>query len=438
MSGTAERSATVFERSATVFRKSGSALAVLLFLAPLATSIAPRLTWLFLLLVAGTLLIGYWRQGGDWRQLIKTNYALVAALAVAFYAFLSAAWSPDPAGTLGKAALLLGIVLLTFIAAGTIATWDKAQLRQATIAFALGAFLGGLYILAGILTENAMKHAAETMAALDLGGNKKYLTKFKPEALRRNVTVLLLHLWPGLLALTAFIRPSRRLALTLLFIASVAVPVFLSRRESAQLALIGSTLAFILASSWRLGTARVLAAMWCLIFVLVLPLTFAAYHAELYKEEALPKSAQARVILWGYTAERVLENPWIGIGADATPQASKGAVVEQPEGFVYPRTTGPHAHNLFLQVWYELGVVGVLLIALAGVAIAMRIPLLPHEAQPFAAATLATFGLTVALAWGMWQAWLMCGVALTVLYLLIAAHAVTRQSDQATEGSGAV
>ncbi len=346
-------------------------------------------------------------------------------LAVALYAFLSAAWSPDLGGTLVKAALLLGVVLLTFMAGNALTAWDQAQLRRASLAFAIGVFLGALYILAGILTENAIQRAAEHAATIDSSGAKEQFVGRKPEELRRNVTMLLLHLWPALLALTFLLRPSRRSIFTLLFIAAVVVPVLMSRRESAQLALIASVLAFILASAWRRFMPRALAAAWCLAFVVVMPLTFAAYQAELHMDESLPKSARARVILWEYTAERVLEQPWIGVGADATPTLRKNIVVEKPEGFVYPRSTSHHAHNLFLQVWYELGLVGVVLVALAGAAIATRMTLLPSEAQPFAAATFAAFGANVAFAWGMWQTWLICGSALALLYLLIAAHAVS-------------
>jgi O-antigen ligase len=420
---------------ATGFRKAGSALMVLLFVAPLATAAAPRLTWLFLLLLAGGLLIGFWRQGGNWRQLLRPNPAFLAVLVVVLYAFISATWSPEPGATLGKAALLLGAVLLTLAASNAIAVWDKTELRQASLAFAAGAFLGALYLLIGILTGNAVQRAAEFAVTIDSPeGKNSFATKFKLGSVRRNVTMLVLHLWPALLVLTAFIKPSRRLTYTLLFLAAVAVPVFLSGRESAQVALIGSALVFVAASTWRRGMSRGLAAAWCLAFALILPLTFAAYRAELHMEEWLPKSARARVILWEYTAERVLETPWIGIGGDATPLMREGVTPEQPEGFVYPRTTGAHAHSLFLQVWYELGLVGAVLVALAGAATALRTTSLSPEAQPFAAATFATFGASVAFAWGIWQTWLICGVALALLYLLIAAHAATGPPASARSG----
>jgi len=59
---------------------------------------------------------------------------------------------------------------------------------------------------------------------------------------------------------------------------------------------------------------------------------------------------------------------------------------ERPKGFVIRRTTGQHAHNLFLQSWYELGVFGVILAAIAGAAVALRILLLPAAAQAYGAA----------------------------------------------------
>jgi hypothetical protein len=67
---------------------------------------------------------------------------------------------------------------------------------------------------------------------------------------------------------------------------------------------------------------------------------------------------------------------------------------------VYPRTQRHHGHDIFLQTWFELGAVGVLLLALAGAIVVMLIPLLPSTAQPFAAGTFAALALVGALAWG--------------------------------------
>ena len=232
------------------------------------------------------------------------------------------------------------------------------------------------------------------------------------------------NLWAGLLALRTVEGGTRSAILVSLLFLAVAVPVLVSQHDSSQVALIISLLIFSLAWMWRRQVIRALALLWCMAFVLALPLSFFAYKAELHMAPWLPFSARARVIIWEYTAERVLDHPSLGIGADSTRALSgQRETAEQPEGFVIKRTTAWHAHDLFLQVWYELGLVGVILIGLAGAAVALRMSVLPFESQPFAAATFAAFMAIAALSWGIWQTWLMCAVALMLLYLGVAARA---------------
>ena len=132
------------------------------------------------------------------------------------------------------------------------------------------------------------------------------------------------------------------------------------------------------------------------------------------------------MIIWEYTTERVLEHPWLGIGAASTPALREPPdQAEKPQG--YPRNTGRHAHDMFLQTWYELGAVGAILIALAGAVVIFRISLLPIETQPFAAAFFSAFMSIAAFAWGMWQTWLMFAVGLSVVYLRTATSAAQPQ-----------
>ena len=168
-------------------------------------------------------------------------------------------------------------------------------------------------------------------------------------------------LWPGLLALRALPSPRRKL-LSVLFFLALAVPIAISEHDSSQVGLVASLLVLLLAWVSPRAVVRGLAIAWCLGFVLVIPLDFLAFKADLHQAKWLPMSARARIIIWEYTAERVLEKPFLGIGADSTPamMVKPKNPSERPKGFVIRRTTGQHAHNLFLQSWYELGVFGVI------------------------------------------------------------------------------
>jgi O-antigen ligase len=174
-----------------------------------------------------------------------------------------------------------------------------------------------------------------------------------------------------------------------------------------------------------------------LAFVLVLPLDFLAYNENLQVAEWLPSSFRARVIIWEYTAERVLDRPWLGIGAASTPALREPKEEsEKPQGYVHPLNTGQHAHDLFLQVWYELGALGVILIAFAGAVVILRTSLLPPETQAFAAAHAAVFMSIAAFSWGIWQTWLMFAVGLSAVYLRTATRAAHPQEAVAQVASG--
>jgi O-antigen ligase len=423
---------------APIPRQNGPLLPALAFLSPFVTSAAPQLTQLFLALLAVTLVVAALRRGSDWRELFRPNAALTPFILLAVYLCLSTLWAADPEAAFTKGALLLGVVLAAFTAANALPYLDERQLRRTALAFAVGAFAGALFVLVELLTEGLITrtilHATNLLEVPKrVNVENGDVVRIKLGAFRQNAGLVTLHLWPALLAFTIIADRARRMILTALLFVAVAATAFISERMSAQFALIASVLTFPLAMHWRQGVVRGIAVLWCLAFALVLPLSFSAYNAGLHMAPWLQDSARVRVIIWEFTAERVLERPWVGIGAGSTRTLKEHAAeqIEQPEGFIYPRKTGPHAHSLFLQTWYELGLVGVILFALAGVALLLRVPLMPREAQPFAAATFVTFATMLGFAWSMWQSWLVCGAGLTFLYLCMTAAAPARSGKQA-------
>lgn len=430
------------------FRKTfgqpqGSVVLPAVFLvSPLIASVSPRLSWLCLSLIAVTLIALFLKRGGAWRELVRPDAAFLALLAVAAYALLSAVWAADADGALGKSGLLLVVIVVAFAACRAIEAVAEHELRTACAGFVLGALLGAIFVAieirsGGVITTSAARLLDAALPGLASSAGLDALP-IRPSAHRQNVGVITFQLWPALMIVAATAAGIRRVVLIGLLILAVAAAVFSSLRLSSQVAFVASLVAFPVAWAWSRAAGRALAALWCLAFVLVLPIDLLAYKAGLHMAEWMPASARARTILWQYTAERTLETPWLGVGADSTEaiEDARGSI-EKPEGFVYARRTGPHAHKLFLQVWYELGVVGVLLSMLAGAFMALRILRLPCFAQPFAIAAFTAFCVTVSFAWSIWQTWLICAVASMPLYLLMAARrtAMAGPAGQVAPGS---
>ena len=416
-------------------------LPALFFLAAFVTAPVPRLTWLFLALIAVASCLGAMRRGVAWRGLVPLDAVTLSAVLLAAYVSINAIWAADQSGGFTKAALLWGLVLVTIAASTAIPSLDERQLRLAALGFAAGAALGAVYVLVEMLTDGAITVAAMNAIPAFRPDKVKHIEmsraglvrKISLSELNQNVTIAMLSLWPALsvLALIAA-RPRRMLLLSLFFVVTV-LAVVLSRHQSSQIALVLSLVVFPFAWQWPSATIRVLAAAWCLAFALVLPIAFSAYKADLHRASWLPDSARARIILWEYTAERTLEHPGLGIGVNSTHALKKEGAAERPKGFIFPRSSGEHAHNLFLQTWYELGLIGAVLMALAGACVALRMLRLPKDIQPFAAASFAAFTGIGAFAWSMWQTWFMCAIGLLILYLCVAASAPREDASRKPE-----
>jgi O-antigen ligase len=407
--------------------RGGALIPILFFITPLFTAAAPRLAPFLLPIVAFLLIIVALRRGLPWRELLQPNAASAALIAVGLYAALSAIWAESPGSALSKAALLIAATLVVFAASAAIAVLDKDQVRRASLAFIAGALCAAGFVMTELLTDGALTRFAMNNIPAFKPDRAKHVairhgrvTKINLSEFNQHVAMLAFQLWPGLLALRV-LELRRKILLTILFVAALAVPIAFSEHDSSQLGLVAALLIFPLARIKPRAVISGLAIAWCLGFVLVIPLDFLAFKAGLHQAKWLPVSARARIIIWEYTAERALENPWLGIGADSTPAVKAKAVAkpEKPKGFVFRRTTGQHAHNLFLQSWYELGLFGTILVAIAGAAAALRLLVLPPEAQAYGAAAFTLFAVIATFAWGMWQVWLVCAIGLLPLYLLM-------------------
>lgn len=405
-------------------------LTAIFFVIPLLSCAVPRLTPV-LFFIAGLALIGAaMTRGSDWRELLRPNAALLVLLACVAYGLINAIWAVDRSLALAKAAALGAMVLVAFAATSATASLEPKLLRRVALAFVAAMATGAVFLLLELLTDGWLTRMAMSLIDLIRPHHVKHsamtgerVTYINLSELNQNINLLTFGLWPGLLILGGMESPKRRWLAIAGFFVLLAVPIAISEHDSSQVALVVSVPVLLLAWRWRRPVVGALAVLWVLAFVLVIPADMLAYREGLHLVSWLPTSARARVIIWDTTAERVFAHPWLGIGLDSTAAltAETKDDADQPQGFVYKRSTGHHAHDVFLQTWFELGLVGVVLFALAGVLSALRILLLPQFAQPFAAASFATFFAVAAFAWSMWQTWFMAAIALVPLYLGIGA-----------------
>ncbi len=162
--------------------------------------------------------------------------------------------------------------------------------------------------------------------------------------------------------------------------------------------------------------ANVLGVAWISAWVLVVPIVGFIHALDLHKSSLLFDSARHRIVIWDTTAEQVPQNFLVGIGADATPAASELEKVRPKDGD-FERSVGRHAHNIYLQIWFELGLVGATLAAIVGLmALRLISSLSSQVARIVAFGQFAVVASLLATSYSLWQVWLICAVVLSIFY----------------------
>lgn len=380
-------------------------------------------------------------------------FAVVAGFVA--YLFLNALWARDTGTALGKAALAGFIAGSVFLIGMSFSRQPGKVLERSATAATWGAAIG----LGIALFEFSTGHQLQLMLFeiwpairseenavlifIDQGDklvplapseygkwHENEVIRIHTDGLNRNLSLVLLYLWP-ILAIAAGIAGSawrRWIVGGLLCIATLTILV--SESQTAQIAMIGGLGVFVLARQWPRFTHWAIAAAWCVALVLTLPLASAPYNAGLHKADWLFESAKDRIAIWSLTSELARQSPLFGVGIRSTRYIGREMrdSPEHAETYGKPRRLGIHAHNHFLQVWFELGAVGAAFVLAWGLLLLSRMRALARTSRPFVYAAFATAALIAAFGWGMWQSWLLVGFGATAVLFQLALNRDTEAS----------
>jgi len=398
-------------------------------------SIFPRATAAVFLGALAVIAGAIFAQTGDWKSLRASIGAplLVTALAIAGWSELTAAWSPAPFASFTKPLYMLVGTIGLAVAAGGLRSIENAALRRVSLGLLLGLLIAGAILALDTVTDQALtKFFYNTFPSLRAGLAKQLtiengvVEQIKENNINRRATVVTLLLVPALYAaLTAHTQRVRwGAALGVAVIAAILMRY--SAHQSSQAAIVAAALAFGLARI-SMRSARILTgAAWCASCLLVVPLVSALHATDIHKNEhGLFFSARHRIVIWNYTAELIKKSPLMGVGADATAAITEARAKQanpepvEKDGQFVP-DAARHAHNAYLQTWYELGAIGAVLLAMLGIAALAAAGSAVLAIQPFLIAEFAAIAGMIAFSFSLWQVWFQGAIGLGVLALLVA------------------
>ena len=422
------------------------------FFLTLATVIAPRFATVILLgaLFAVLLLrtaFELWK-GRLFSHLRTLWPAPPLALPVALFtglALLGCGWSADPLGGFSKVALLLVLVVVVASISDAVAKADPELVRAAAEGFVAGMLVGAAYIVFESVTRRSLSQWLFTHFPSLQSGYEKHLRLSRRGVLHvsdaninRSTAALGLMFWPAVLAALATLSGRLRTIALSGFAITLVILLFYSRHQSTQLGLALSAAVLALASFSVPATRRLLAGGWIGALVLVVPLSLLTYRYELHLSPALFNTAKARIIIWNFTSERVLESPLLGVGTNATRELDKlrKGLKEKPEGYTSALETRAHPHNAYLHVWYELGAIGAALFGWLGLAVLAAVTRWPDATQRFALAQFTATSAVILSSYGLWQTWFQDTIAFSALALAAWAGLARRTLEKSGNTAG--
>ncbi|WP_072396145.1 O-antigen ligase family protein [Hyphomicrobium sp. CS1GBMeth3] len=364
----------------------------------------------------------------SWRTFLEPAPASRPVAVFLGFAVLSAAWSVDMAATAAATLSILFILFQWHIIDRWISEQPARRLHHVAFWLVIAFAIGLIFLLLEVFSKQYVRAALmETFSlfrpssparyySIDQAGNVS-IASFE---LNRSIAALNMILWPAILCALSSWTGRKFTLIAIALIAGTALATIGSDHETSKLALIVSGLCFLIAFYWRRTAYVGLAACWVALGIGALPGAYFAHDVlALHQAPWLQSSAQHRITIWDETADEALQDPIIGHGARAAyimrqqdPKRPDGVRLERSEDSV-----AIHAHNVYLQNWYEFGAVGVLLFIVAGLMVLNAIRTIPIATQPYALATFASFAVHIASSYELWQSWFASLFALTMIYL---------------------
>lgn len=205
--------------------------------------------------------------------------------------------------------------------------------------------------------------------------------------------------------------------------ALIAAACMVSHSESAKFGLLVMAALFVVAMV-QARAARILVVAIILAATLLLPLTIFVLKVTLGPviAELLPAAnAAERLEIWEQFMALVPVKPLFGWGMESGRFLFHEGVWQLPANLQVADFPPIHSHNIFLQMWFELGVLGALLSTGILLTAYMMVRDLPRVPRAFAFALLAGYIAVGSVSYGAWQHW---WIALAGIAVITFGHAV--------------
>jgi exopolysaccharide production protein ExoQ len=384
---------------------------------PFALFMPKSLTPLFILLA----LCGLYSGFGQIRSLAIPSKPLIVFWAGSIFLFtVSWLWSIAPYETLRLILPVAGLIFLGIVTTNLAFKIDIYERSFVCRSIAIGSTIGFI-----VLCVEVFSPLFFTNFFFSLFKNVKFSVSYNYETILRNgANIAALVVFPAI-AVTwrSKIRP---FAVMLVVLAVVTLVV--SKAGGALFALLIGLTAIVVTCVFR-RHVRIFFGSILIVFALAMPVIVSVLPSAGDIEERypnFPNSVYPRIFIWQSSAKYIFENPILGKGFNSSRAISKpeDRVEYSTRVLKNTRASVPiplHPHNAILQIWLELGFVGI------GSFLALLLILIKRIEQLSSSLAMRAFAygsffsaFTIAnVSYGIWQNWWISVLWLTTTFTII-------------------
>ena len=369
----------------------------------------------------------------------KTIHAVLALTPLLAWMLASAAWSLDGAASAGLMVRVCALVAAGSVFVTSFSLLPLERLHRPLMALAAGLSAAGVAVAVDLQLGGPLARILHGPLPAGFDPALEY---------GRAATLHAILLIPILIGLWRL--GTRRLAagFALVGVTAIVATSSLSAKTALAVGLLCFALVFILPQLRWAGLA--LFAVGALVLPVMLPITLNP-EATCWLANHKP-SALHRLEIWSFVAERIRQRPIAGWGLDAARRLPGGAApviirrcdaAGRPQGVALSSVILPlHPHNAILQLWLELGGVGIVLgfgPLIVWFRHAFRVVAWQSRVTQATISGTAAAAVAVALvSFGIWQEWFLSGLFVVAGFVLLAARLSAANGDTLLSRAGAL
>ena len=390
------------------------ALSVLFATMPIAAALASKLVFWSAILAVIIALFGRC-QVDRIRTLIRSKWVIIL-VSILLWSGLSCIWSIQPTHSFLATTRLLLIVGAFLIIATATRQLNERETDTLRIWARRGGWLGLLYALAAVSVVAGYSLWSTQTGLEDRGHLGNQLNYFN-----RTAAVLLILAWP----ISTCMKKDGHNFNGILFLFLIGIFCFILPSTALFIAYIFGLSMFALATiSLRISRLALLLSL--IAYIVLLP-GISIFNSEIINLANLyisnPVAEIHRIEVWNFCLTIIAQNPLIGLGLDMSHFVSGGdnqiLLYTAPDGSSIMGPLMPlHPHSALIQIWLEIGLVGLLLTAILFIFVIRSIPIKPSSsfADCAASAAIGSCFILAVLSFDIWQGWWLCTLFSAVIY----------------------